>query len=75
MTNKRFQAIIKELFIRCRKLNISLIFITQSFFSVSKDVRLNSTHYLIMKLNNRIELKNVATNHSTDIDYQDFVKM
>ena len=46
MTNKRFQAIIKELFIRCRKLNISLAFITQSYFSVPKEVRLNSTHYL-----------------------------
>ena len=45
------------------------------FFSVSKDVILNSTHYLIMKLNNRIELKNIAINHSTDIGYQDFVKM
>ena len=45
MTNKRFQTIIKKLFIRCRKLNISLVFITQSYFSVSKDVRLNSTHY------------------------------
>ena len=56
MTNKRFQAIIKELFIRCRKLNISLVFITQSYFSVPKDVRLNLTHYLIMKINNRKEL-------------------
>ena len=56
MTNKKFQPIIKELFIRCRKLNISLVFITQSYFSVSKDVRLNSTHYLIMKINNRKEL-------------------
>ena len=53
MTNKKFQAIIKELFIRCRKLNISLVFITQSYFSVPKDVRLNSTHYLIMKINNK----------------------
>ena len=51
--NKKFQAIIKELFIRCRKLNISLVFITQSYFSVPKDVRLNSTHYLIMKINNK----------------------
>ena len=49
MSNKKFQAIIKELFIRCRKVNISLVFITQSYFSVPKDVRLNSTHYLIMK--------------------------
>ena len=55
MTNRRFQAIIKELFIRCRKLNISLVFITQSYFSVPKDVRLNSTHYLIIKINNRKE--------------------
>ena len=53
MGNKKFQAIIKELFIRCRKLNISLVFITQSYFSVPKDVRLNSTHYLIMKINNK----------------------
>ena len=52
MTNKKFQAIIKELFIRCRKLNISLVFITQSYFSVPKDVRLNSTHYLIKKISN-----------------------
>ena len=53
MTNKKFQAIIKELFIRCRKLNISLVFITRSHFSVPEDVRLSSTHYFIMKINNR----------------------
>ena len=75
MTNKRFQSIIKELFIRCRKLNISLVFITQSYFSVPKDVRLNSTHYLIMKINNRKELQNIAVNHSADIDYKDFMKI
>ena len=75
MTNKKFQAIIKELFIRCRKLNISLVFITQSYFSVPKDVRLNSTHYLIMKINNRKELQNIAINHSADIDYNDFVRI
>ena len=75
MTNKKFQTLIKELFIRCRKLNISLVFITQSFFSVPKDVRLNSTHYLIMKSNNRKELHNTAINHSADIDYQDFIKI
>ena len=60
MTNKRFQTIIKELFIRGRKLNISLVFITQSYFPVPKDVRLNTTHYFIMKINNRRELKNIA---------------
>ena len=54
MSNKKFQAIIKELFIRCRKLNISLVFITQSYFSViPKEVRLNSTHYLIMKIHKK----------------------
>ena len=53
ITNKKFQVIIHELFIRCRKLNISLVFITQSYFSVPKDVRLNSAHYLIMKINDR----------------------
>ena len=74
MTNKKFQAIIKELFIRCRKLNISLVFITQSYFSVPKDVRLNSTH-LIMKINNRKELQNIAINHSADIDHKDFMKI
>ena len=75
MTNKKFQAIIKELFIRCRKLYIALVFITQSYFSVPKDVRLNSTHYLIMKINNKRELQNIAINHSADIDYKDFMKI
>ena len=75
MGNKKFQAIIKELFIRCRKLNISLVFITQSYFSVPKDVRLNSTHYLIMKINYRKELQNIAINDSADIDYKDFMKI
>ena len=57
MTNKRFEAIIKELFIRYRKLNISLVFITQSYFSVPKEVRLNSRHYLMMRIHNKRELK------------------
>ena len=75
MTNKKFQAIINELFIRCRKLNISLIFIPQSYFSVLKDVRLNSTHYLITKINSRKESQNITINHSADIDYKDFMKI
>ena len=75
MTNKKFQAIIKELFIRCRKLNISLVFITQSYFSVPKDVRLNTTHFFIMKINNRVELKDIPTYHSADIEYNDFKKI
>ena len=72
MSNKKNQAIIKELFIRYRKLNV---FITQSYFPVPKDVRLNSTHYLIMKINNKRELQNIAINHSADIDYNDFVRI
>ena len=75
MTNKKFQSIIKELFIRCRKINISLVFITQSYFPVPKDIRLNSTHYFIMKINNKRELQNIAINHSADIDYKDFIKI
>ena len=54
MTNNKFQAIMNELFIRCRKLNLSLVFITQNYFSVPKDVRLNSTHYLVMKISNKM---------------------
>ena len=72
MANKKFQAIIKELFIRCRKLNISLVFITQSYFSVPKDVELNLTHYLTMKINSERGLQNIVFNHSADINYKDF---
>ena len=57
MTNKKAQAITKELFIRCRKLNIPLLLMTQSYFSVPKEVRLNSTHYLIMRIYNKRELQ------------------
>ena len=73
MTSKKFQSLIKELFIRCRKLNIFLAFITQSYFSVLKDIRLNSTHYLIKKINNKLELQNIAINHSAD--YNQFIKI
>ena len=62
MIYKKFQAIIKELFIRCRKLSISLAFITQSYFSVSKDVRLSSTHYLITKINIKRQLQSISIN-------------
>ena len=75
MSNKKAQQVLKESFIRCRKLNISFCFLTQSYFSVPKDVRLNCTHYIIFKLNNKRELQNIAINHSADIDYKDFVKI
>ena len=75
MSNKKAQQVLKELFIRCRKLNISLCFLTQSCSSVPKDVRLNCSNYFIFELNNKRELQNIAINHSSDIDYKDFVKI
>ena len=56
-------------------MNISLVFVTQCYFSVPKDVRLNSTHYLIKKINNRKELQNISINHSADICYNNFVRI
>ena len=73
--NKKNQTIINDLFFMCRKSNISLVFITLSYFKVPKDVRLNSTHYLIMKIHSRKELKNIAFDHSADIDYKQFLKI
>ena len=73
MSKKKFQDIIRELFIRCRKANISLVFITQSYLSVPKYVKLNSIYYLILKINNRKELQNITINHSADIDYNAFM--
>ena len=75
MTNKKFHTIIKELFITYKKFNIYLIFTAQSYFKVPKDVRLNSKHYLIMKIHNKRELQNIAFGHSADIDYKDSVKI
>ena len=72
MTNKKFQAIIKESFIRCRKLKIKNLI---KLKTKTKNLRLNSTHYLIMKINNKKELQNIASNHSADIDYKDFVNI
>ena len=75
MTNKTFQVITKELFIRCKKLNKSLVFITQFYFSIPKEVRLNSTHYRILNIHNKTELEQIAVNRSAHIDYKDFMKM
>ena len=65
--NKKLDSIVTELFIRGRKLNISLVFITQSYFKVPKDVRLNTTHFFIAKIPNRRELREIAKNYSSDI--------
>ena len=56
-------------------MNISLVFITKSYFKVPKDVRFNSTHYLIMKIHSRREFQDIVFNHSVDIDYKDFMKI
>ena len=63
------------MFIRGRKLNIFLGFITQSYFKVPKDVRRNSTHFFIMKIPNERELQQIALNHSSDIGFKDFMKI
>ena len=73
--NKKLNSIVTELFIGGRKLNISLVFITQSYFKVPKDVRLNSTHFFIMKIPNKRELQQITVNHSSDIDFKDFANI
>ena len=73
--NKRLNPVVTEFFIRGRKLNISIVFITQSYFKVSKDFRLNSTHFFIMKISNKRELQQIGLNHSSDIDFKDFLKI
>ena len=73
--NKKLYALVTELFIRGRKLNISIVLITQSFFKVSEEVRLNSIHFFIMKIISKRELKQIVLNHSSNIDLKDFIKI
>ena len=75
MINNKLNSIVTELFIRCRKLNIFLVFINQSYFKVPKDVRNNSTHFFIMKISNKRELQQIAINHSSDINTKDFIEI
>ena len=75
INNRKLNPIVTELFIRGRKLNISIVFITQSYFKVPKDIRLNSTQFFIMKIPNKRELQQIALNHSSDIDSKDFMKI
>ena len=74
LNNEKLTPVETELFIRGRKLHISLVFITQSYFSVSKN-RLNSAHYFIMKISKKQELQQIAFNHSSDIDFKDFMSL
>ena len=73
--NKKLNPIVIELFIRGRKLNIYPVFITQSYFKVPKDIRLNTTHFFIAKIPNIRELREIAINHSSDIDFKDFINI
>ena len=75
ISNKKLNLIVAELFISGRKWNISIVFITQSYFRVSKKVRLNSTHFFIMKIPNKRNLQQIALNQSSDIDFKDFMKI
>ena len=75
MRSEKFKAIVKELFIRCRKLNISIVFITQSYFRTPKDARLNSTHYMLMKISNKKELKSIGEENSGHLDFKGFLKI
>ena len=75
ISNQKLVPIVTELFIRGRKLGIFLIFITQSYFAVPKYIRLNSTHYFIMKIPNKRELQQIAFNHSSDIDCKDLINL
>ena len=72
---KKLNSFVMELFIRGRKLNISIVFITQSYFAVPRNIRLHSMHYFIMKIPNKRELQQIAFNHSSDNDFQDFMNL
>ena len=73
--NKKFKRIIKELFYRARKINVLIVFITQSYFRALMDARLNSTHYMLMRIGNKKELKRIAEEKLGHLDYKDFLKM
>ena len=75
LSNKKLNSIVTELFIRGRKLNVSMVFITQSYFAVPKNIRLNSTHYFIMKIPNKREPQQISFNHSSEIDFKDFMNL
>ena len=75
INNKKVNSIATKLFIRGRKLNISLVFITESYFKVSKDFILNTTHFFIAKIPGKRELQQIALNHSWDISTTDFIKI
>ena len=73
--NKKLNPIVTELFIRGRKLNISIVFITKTYFRVPEEFTLNTKYFFIMKIPNKRELEQITLNHSSDIDFKDFMKI
>ena len=73
INKKNLNPVVTELFIRDRKINISIVFIKQSYFKVPKEVRLNTSHFFIMKIPNKRELQQIAINHSSDVDFNHFL--
>ena len=74
-SNTKLSPVVTELFLRGRKSNILLVFISQSYFKVPKTIRLNATHYFIMKIPNKKELQQIASNHPSNIDFKEFMKI
>ena len=75
LSNKKLTPIVTELFIRGKKINICFLFSAQSYFAVPKNIRLNSTYYFVMKIPNKRKLLQTAFNHSSDIDFQEFMNL
>ena len=73
--NEKLNPIVNELFLRERKLNISLVLTLQSYFKVPKIIRINATHYFIIKIPSKRELQQIISNHSSDIEFQEFMKL
>ena len=72
---QKLKLVVAEFFMRRRKLNVSLVFVSQSYFNVSKGIRLIKTHYFIIKIPNKENLQQIASNHSSDIEFKDFMKL
>ena len=76
LSNKKRNPIVTELvIIRGRKLNTSLAFVIEAYFAVTRNIRLNSTHYFIMKISSKRELQQIAFTHSLDIDFEEFMNL
>ena len=74
-SNKKINSLVTELFIRGRKLNVSLVCITQSYFSVPENIRLNLTYCFVIKIPNKRELLQIVFNYSSIIDFKDFMNL